>query len=107
MLLVVISHLVEKIDGFREEEIGVDEYDLDLVQQTSLRDGVEDDAISRDQCGGEKRVLLLLRVDWLQVQPSSVNISCRHQSSLWFTIVVGTGRVSTGRDWLSMGHCPL
>lgn len=51
---------MEEIEGLREEEVRVDKHDLDLVQETRLRDGVEDNAVPGDQRRREERVLLLL-----------------------------------------------
>lgn len=63
------SHLVQELNALGEEEVGVDEDHLDLVEEAGLGDGVEDDAVTGDQGRGEQRVLLVLPrrvrlIDW-------------------------------------------
>ena len=54
------SHLVQEVDALGEQEVGVDEDHLDLVEESGLGDGGQDDAVTGDEGRGEERVLLVL-----------------------------------------------
>lgn len=59
-LLPMSHHLVQEVERLGEEEVGVHEDYLDLVQQTGLGDCVEDHAVARDERRREDGALLLL-----------------------------------------------
>ena len=56
---------MQELEAFGEEEVRVDENHLDLVEEARLSDGVEDDAVARDEGRSEERVLLVLWRRWL------------------------------------------
>mmetsp|Transcript_37660 Transcript_37660/g.96241 ORF Transcript_37660/g.96241 Transcript_37660/m.96241 type:complete len:269 (-) Transcript_37660:77-883(-) len=57
---IVPLHLVHELERLGEEVVGVNEENLDPVQQAGLVDGVEDDIVPCDQRRGEDGVLELL-----------------------------------------------
>mmetsp|Transcript_28926 Transcript_28926/g.52277 ORF Transcript_28926/g.52277 Transcript_28926/m.52277 type:complete len:306 (-) Transcript_28926:272-1189(-) len=50
---VVLLNLLQESDGLREQMVGIDENDLDLVDEAGLVDGIEEDAVTRNLGSGE------------------------------------------------------
>lgn len=59
---------MQEVDGLGEEEEGVDEDNLDLVQQAGLGNRVEDHAVAGDERRREDGVLLLLSPQFLTAE---------------------------------------